>query len=97
MRDSFEAERPEGNHQCIVFEPLLTSILDFQAFLKPPSFPEYLLKPLLCQVLLALDYLHSEAGVIHTGKPSASQSALSCRVLTDEQFRYPSQKHHNRL
>lgn len=30
-------------------------------------FPEYLLKPTLIHILLALDFLHTEAHVIHTG------------------------------
>jgi hypothetical protein len=34
----------------------------------PPSLTEGLLKALLEQLLLALDFLHSEAEVIHTGK-----------------------------
>lgn len=30
--------------------------------------PENLLKPTLIHILLALDFLHTEAGIIHTGK-----------------------------
>ncbi|KAJ9234127.1 hypothetical protein DTO169E5_6704 [Paecilomyces variotii] len=48
------------------YEPLLTSLLHFQATLNPKSLPEDLLKGALQQLLLALDYLHSEAHVIHT-------------------------------
>lgn len=68
MLDVFEVEGPKGKHQCIVFEPLLTSVLHFQATMNPPSLTENLLKALLQQLLLTLDYLHSEAEVIHTGK-----------------------------
>ncbi|KZF26273.1 kinase-like protein [Xylona heveae TC161] len=57
---------PRGNHQCIIYQPLLTSLLHFQATLNPTSLPEDLLKGALQQLLLALDYLHSEAHVIHT-------------------------------
>ena len=32
-------------------------------------FPENLLKPTLIHILLALDFLHSEAHVVHTGSP----------------------------
>ncbi|KAJ9367656.1 hypothetical protein DTO282E5_7653 [Paecilomyces variotii] len=67
MIEEFEiAGPPSGNHQCIVYEPLLTSLLHFQATLNPKSLPEDLLKGALQQLLLALDYLHSEAHVIHT-------------------------------
>lgn len=67
MIEEFEIAGPSGNHQCIVYEPLLTSLLHFQATLNPKSLPEDLLKGALQQLLLALDYLHSEAHVIHTG------------------------------
>ncbi|KAJ5569564.1 kinase-like protein [Penicillium hispanicum] len=66
MLDAFEINGPKGSYQCIVFEPPLTSVLHFQATFDPPSLTEDLLKGLLQQLLLALDYLHSEAHVIHT-------------------------------
>lgn len=67
MLDAFEINGPKGNYQCVVFEPLLTSVLHFQATFDPPSLTEELLKGLLQQLLLALDYLHSEAHAVHTG------------------------------
>jgi serine/threonine-protein kinase SRPK3 len=67
MLDTFEIDGPKGNYQCIVHEPLLTSLLHFQATLNPTSLPEDLLKGTLQQLLLALDYLHTDARVIHTG------------------------------
>lgn len=69
MTDRFELKGPRGSiHQCIVHEPLLTSLLHFQATLDPPNLPENLLKGALQQLLQALDFLHSEAHVIHTGQ-----------------------------
>ncbi|RAL05403.1 putative protein kinase [Aspergillus ibericus CBS 121593] len=66
MIDEFQVPGPGGSHQCIVYEPLLTSLLHLQATLNPKSLPEDLLKGALQQLLLALDFLHSEARVIHT-------------------------------
>ncbi|RAK85462.1 kinase-like protein [Aspergillus costaricaensis CBS 115574] len=66
MIEKFELTSPKGIHQRIVYEPLLTSLLHFQATLDPMSLPEDLLKGALQQLLLALDNLHSEAHVIHT-------------------------------
>ncbi|KAE8145038.1 kinase-like domain-containing protein [Aspergillus avenaceus] len=66
MIGEFEIAGPSGKHQCIVYEPLLTSLLHFQATLNSQSLPEDLLKGALQQLLLALDYLHTEAHVIHT-------------------------------
>jgi non-specific serine/threonine protein kinase len=37
--------------------------------LSPKPFDMPLLKMTVRRVLLALDFLHSEAGVVHTGKP----------------------------
>ena len=67
MIENFELSGPSGTHQCIVYEPLLTSLLHFQATLDAKSLPEDLLKGALQQLLEALNYLHSEANVIHTG------------------------------
>ncbi|KAL4782151.1 kinase-like domain-containing protein [Aspergillus varians] len=65
--EEFEIIGPSGvSHQCIAFEPLLTSLLHFQASLNPKSLAEDVLKGALQQLLLALDYLHSEAHVTHT-------------------------------
>ncbi|GFF63543.1 hypothetical protein IFM47457_00403 [Aspergillus lentulus] len=66
MVEKFELAGPSGIHQCIVFELLLTSLLHFEATLDPKSLPEDLLKGALQQLLLALGYLHSKPGVIHT-------------------------------
>lgn len=67
MIEEFKITGPGGSHQCIVYEPLLMSLLYFQATLNPQSLPEDLLKGALQQLLLALDYLYSEAHVIYTG------------------------------
>ena len=97
MLDNFEVTGPKGTCQCVVHEPLLTSVLHLQAGLDPPSLPEDLLKGLLQQVLLALDYLHTEANVIHTGL-----SPLKITILHGMQrrtkltliFRHTSQKYY---
>lgn len=67
MIDSFEITGPKGSHQCVVQDPLLTSLLHFQATLNPMSLTEALIKGALQQLLLALDFLHTEAHVVHTG------------------------------
>lgn len=68
MQDSFEIEGPTGVHQCLVQEPLLASLYDLQNTLNPKSLTEDMLKTALQQVFAGLNYLHSEAHVIHTGK-----------------------------
>ncbi|PKY09072.1 kinase-like protein [Aspergillus campestris IBT 28561] len=66
MKGKFELIGSSGVHQCIVFEPLVTSLLHFQATLDPKSLTEDMLKGALQQLLMALDYLHAEGGVVHT-------------------------------
>jgi non-specific serine/threonine protein kinase len=53
LYDAFELAGPSGENQCLVLQPM--------------DMP--LLKMTVRRVLLALDFLHSEAGVVHTGKP----------------------------
>jgi serine/threonine-protein kinase SRPK3 len=67
MMDIFDIDGPKGKHQCIVHEPLLTSLLHFQATFNPPRLSEDLVRGAVQQLLFALDFLHTEAHVIHTG------------------------------
>ncbi|KAF3492325.1 protein kinase domain-containing protein [Arthroderma uncinatum] len=66
MLDAFETSGPTGEHPCLVHEPLITSLLHLQAIFVGHRLPESALKPLLRELLTALDFLHSEAHVIHT-------------------------------
>lgn len=67
MLDAFTADGPSGRHQCLVHEPLLTSISHLQASLPNQRLTEQVLKLLLKELLVTLDYLHTEAQVINTG------------------------------
>lgn len=67
MLDGFTADGPSGCHQCLVHEPLLTSISHFQASLANQRLNEEILKLLLKELLVALDYIHTETQLIHTG------------------------------
>ncbi|KAJ5594829.1 kinase-like domain-containing protein [Penicillium hispanicum] len=59
--DSFQINSAEGFYQCLIHQPLGISNR-FRA----KVLPEKLVKLTLIHLLLALDYLHSEAGIIHT-------------------------------
>jgi serine/threonine-protein kinase SRPK3 len=65
--DSFEIIGSGGRHQCLVHEPLGTSLSRFRSIFPSGRLPEDILKALLIHVLQSLDFLHSEAGVIHAG------------------------------
>ncbi|KAK8196819.1 kinase-like domain-containing protein [Phyllosticta capitalensis] len=66
--DTFLAERKDiagQQHQCLVFEPLGMSLKELCEFSGGKVKPE-VLKPIIRSILEALDFLHTEAGVVHT-------------------------------
>lgn len=66
--DAFEVFSPDGyQHTCLIHEPLGTSLRELMEILPDRSLPEELLKTALRHILIALDFLHAEAHVIHTG------------------------------
>ncbi|KAF7187656.1 Serine/threonine-protein kinase SRPK [Pseudocercospora fuligena] len=65
LLDNFELPGQVGLHTCIVHEPLSLSLKDIRE-MAGGQVPENILKPLVYAMLLALDYLHSVAHVVHT-------------------------------
>lgn len=67
--DKFQLSSTDGSHfyQCLVHPPLGMSLFELRNRCPRKVFPENLLKPTLIHILLALDFLHTEAHVIHTG------------------------------
>ncbi|KAJ4132851.1 hypothetical protein NW754_015665 [Fusarium falciforme] len=65
--DSFEVEGPHGTHLCMAMEPLRQPLwmLGQQSGLTSWVQPRTI-KAVLPSILKSLDYLHSEAGIIHT-------------------------------
>lgn len=66
LYDSFELRSNSGNHRCLVLQPMHMTLLEMMR-LNPRPFDLPLLKMMLRRLLLALDYLHTEANVTHTG------------------------------
>ncbi|KAB8276598.1 kinase-like domain-containing protein [Aspergillus minisclerotigenes] len=64
--DSFQITSAEGNFGCLVHPPLGMSLYDFRTQLRAKVLPEKIVKLTLVHLLLALDYLHVEAGIVHT-------------------------------
>jgi hypothetical protein len=56
-----------ASHQCLVHPPLAMSLLELRNRTTTKTLPESLVKPTLIHILLALDFLHTEAGIAHTG------------------------------
>jgi serine/threonine-protein kinase SRPK3 len=67
--DSFTTKGSNGQeHQVIVHEPLSIKITQLQRLMPNYQFPAPVLRAFSYKMLLALDFLHSEAGVIHCGE-----------------------------
>ncbi|PGH28292.1 hypothetical protein AJ80_00183 [Polytolypa hystricis UAMH7299] len=62
---SFDLQGPVGRHQCLILQPMHMTLLDMMR-LNPKPFDRPLLKMILRRLLLALDFLHTEAEVVHT-------------------------------
>ncbi|KAJ5097783.1 kinase-like domain-containing protein [Penicillium angulare] len=54
------------SYQCLIHPPLAMSLYELRRKTPEHSLPEDLLKPALIHLLLALDFLHTEAHMIHT-------------------------------
>ncbi|KAK7546780.1 putative serine/threonine protein kinase [Phyllosticta citricarpa] len=86
--DMFEAERKDirgQRHQCLVFEPLGMTLKELCEFSGGKVKPE-VLKPIVRLMLEALDFLHTEAGVVHTDIQGGN---ILFRVKDDSVFENP--------
>ncbi|KAI0080949.1 CMGC/SRPK protein kinase [Panus rudis PR-1116 ss-1] len=66
MLDEFQVTRDNKKYQAIVHLPMAATLGGFRNMLSKKKLPDVLLKPLLQYLLIALDFLHSEAKVVHT-------------------------------
>jgi serine/threonine-protein kinase SRPK3 len=68
LHNSLKIQGLEGEHLCLVHEPLGVSLETFRNIMPAKQLPEALLKAVLEHLLQALDCLHSDAKMIHTGE-----------------------------
>ena len=68
LLDTFQLSGPDGKHQCLVHPPLWENMQTFLARNPIGRLPNPVLAIVLQRTFQALDYLHNECGVIHTGK-----------------------------
>ncbi|RKP25180.1 kinase-like domain-containing protein [Syncephalis pseudoplumigaleata] len=66
LLDHFRHRGPNGVHVCMVFEVLGENLLSLIKKYKHRGIPEPVVQQIVRQVLLGLDYLHRECGIIHT-------------------------------
>ncbi|KAJ5655507.1 Serine protein kinase [Penicillium longicatenatum] len=67
--DDFQLRSADNEHsyQCLVHPPLGMGLHELMNRAKGKHLPAELVKPAVLQVLFALDFLHTEAGVVHAG------------------------------
>lgn len=80
MLDEFEVPRQVRKYQAIVYSPLAITLRGFRKLFPSQSLDVDLLKMVLQHILTALDFLHNDARVIHTGKPSYRLIYIKCIV-----------------
>ncbi|OBT52082.1 hypothetical protein VE04_07674 [Pseudogymnoascus sp. 24MN13] len=66
MADSFDISNAHGKYPCIVHKPLSISLAQLRSKCPNRRLPVNVLKPALVHIFLALDFLHSEANMVHT-------------------------------
>jgi hypothetical protein len=65
--DTFEIHAPWGRHVCLVHPPLHMTVGALQKRGLHQRYNEVLLRETLVRIFRALDFLHTEADVVHTG------------------------------
>lgn len=71
LLETFTMESAHGKHPCFAYELLREPLSMFRQRLKGGRLPVDLLKPYLRVILQALDYLHTDCQIIHTGELTA--------------------------
>jgi hypothetical protein len=67
LLDTFYIDGPADKHQCLVHTPLFESILTFLRRNPVERLPSAVIAVVLYRLFLALDYLHTECQIVHTG------------------------------
>lgn len=77
LLDSFTVSSPDGTHIVLIFEAAQMSLRDMKVVFLPGGFDENLVKGAITELLQAVDFLHMQGQVVHTGIfffPSSKQA-----------------------
>lgn len=91
LLDIFDLKSPYGDYRCLVHPPMHMSINTLRMRARSCKLSEPLLKQTLLCLLQALDFLHSEANVVHSGKIPYSWRFL---CVSSQNHRYQGFQHH---
>lgn len=76
LYDYFRVDGPHGTHDVLVLRPLGASIRDIQKIFPDCVFDYQSVPDMLLQILPTIHFLHTEAGITHSG------SSIGIRLLT---------------
>lgn len=72
LEDSFNLQGPHGYHDVFVLPPLGISVRALQDLMPGEVFDRVFVVAALQQAIPALDFLHNDANLTHTGKAASS-------------------------
>lgn len=97
LLDSFNVNGPKDKHQYLIHPPLWDSVLTFLHHNPEQRLPTPVLAFVLKRLFLALNYLHTECQIIHTGIYSNSIIFFSpFLLLTSVPIRHQGRQYHVR-
>lgn len=82
LLDHFSIEGPHGRPTCLVHEALGISASELMQWIPGQAMILKDLKPCIRQLLVILNFLHSESHVVHTGVIHSSAFATAQLILT---------------
>jgi len=92
LRDEFQFPGKMGPHECLIQDPLGLTVKEIRQMSEGEKVSVEILKPMINELLTALDFFHTEARVVHTGRCSKSSAKISHSLP----FRYSRRQHHDR-
>lgn len=79
LLDSFEVQGPDGRHLCLVWQPLGNSVDELVDLSEDGLLNAEVTRDIMRPILTALQFLHEEAKIIHTGESQQHE----CHQLTE--------------
>ena len=76
LLDTFYIDGPQDKHRCLIHPPLWESVLTFLRRNPVERLPSAVIAVVLHRLFLALDYLHTECQIAHTGLSPHMSSLL---------------------